>query len=239
MFGPPAWAPVLNNVVVIATGLLFIALTRARRRSSRRRITAGQVWLLGIGTTLGIVVQALVLLPLLRRAGVPLRPGWGLRAPGCGEAGPLGLWVIGYVVVSQVGVLVASSGWPTPRAGRAARALAAFANASLLFQMPYGIIGVALLTALLPRMSRAAARRRRGRRASPTSRSAPGCRRSALLPVTAAAHRARPGVGIVAFGRGNTDAAQARGDRRRRWPSARSGCCRSRSRCCSCGCSTR
>ena len=65
--------------------------------------------------------------------------------------------MIAYVAISQVGVTVA-----TRIGNAAARAHGlgsfAFANASLLFQMPYGIIGVALLTALLPRMSRAASR---------------------------------------------------------------------------------
>ena len=76
VFGPPAWAPVLNNVVVIVTGGLFIAAS-GPGELTEATITPGQVWLLGIGTTLGIAVQALVLLPLLKGAGVPLRPRWG------------------------------------------------------------------------------------------------------------------------------------------------------------------
>ena len=106
IFGPPAWAPVLNNVVVIATGGLFIAASGVGELTPAT-ITPGQVWLLGIGTTLGIAVQALVLLPLLKGAGVPLRPRWGLRHTGLREAGALGLWVIAYSAVSAVGVLVA------------------------------------------------------------------------------------------------------------------------------------
>ena len=96
----------LNNVVVIATGLLFLAASGPGDLDAVT-ISSGQVWLLGIGTTLGIAVQALVLLPLLRKVGVPLRPRWGLRDTGLREAGTLGLWVIGYVAISQVGVIVA------------------------------------------------------------------------------------------------------------------------------------
>jgi putative peptidoglycan lipid II flippase len=156
VFGPPAWAPVLNNVVVIVTGGLFIAGSGAGGLTPAT-IAPWQVWLLGVGTTLGIAAQALVLLPVLRRAGVPLRLRWGLRQTGLREAGTLGLWVIGYVAISQVGVLVATNVANT--AGReGGLGSQAFAFASLLFQMPYGIIGVALLTALLPRMSRAASR---------------------------------------------------------------------------------
>jgi putative peptidoglycan lipid II flippase len=208
VFGPPAWAPVVNNVVVIATGVLFL-LAAGPGELTPLTISAGQVWLLGLGTLLGIAVQAVVLLPLLGRHGVPLRPRWGLRGTGLGEAGTLGLWVIGYVLVSQVGVVVASV---VANAAADAGGLGplAFSNASLLFQMPYGIIGVALLTALLPRMSRAAARRdldgvvadlTLGTRLSATG----------LLPVTALLMVLGPAVGTVAFGRGNADVQDARG----------------------------
>ncbi|WP_448626263.1 murein biosynthesis integral membrane protein MurJ [Geodermatophilus sp. URMC 64] len=208
VFGPPAWAPVLNNVVVIATGVLFIAASGPGDLTPAT-ITAGQVWLLGIGTTLGIAVQAVVLLPLLPKAGVPLRPRWGLQNTGLREAGTLGLWVIGYVAVSQVGVVVATN--VANSAGReGALGSAAYATASLLFQMPYGIIGVALLTALLPRMSRAAARRDVP---GVVKDLALGTRLSALglLPVTAALIALGPAVATVVFARGNTSVAEARG----------------------------
>jgi putative peptidoglycan lipid II flippase len=206
VFGPPAWAPVLNNVVVIVTGLLFIAASGPGELTPVT-ITAGQVWLLGVGTTLGIALQALVLLPVVRRSGIPLRPRWGLKNTGLREAGSLGLWVIGYVAVSQVGVVVATS-----IANQAKRdgglGSFAFAIASLLFQMPYGIIGVALLTALVPRMSRAAARSDVPGVVSDLSL---GTRLSAvgLLPVTAALMVLGPALGVVALARGNTSLADA------------------------------
>ncbi|MGY1807606.1 murein biosynthesis integral membrane protein MurJ [Blastococcus sp. SYSU D00669] len=208
VFGPPAWAPVLNNVVVIATGLLFIAASGPGELTPAT-ITSGQVWLLGIGTTLGIAVQALVLLPLLPKAGVPLRPRWGLKDTGLREAGTLGLWVIGYVAVSQIGVVVATN--VANDAGReGGLGSSAFAIASLLFQMPYGIIGVALLTALLPRMSRAASRRDVP---GVVKDLALGTRLSALglLPVTAALVVLGPPLATVAFARGNTSVAEAQG----------------------------
>jgi putative peptidoglycan lipid II flippase len=206
VFGPPAWAPVLNNVVVIATGLLFIAASGPGDLTPAT-ISDQQVWLLGIGTALGIAVQAVVLLPLLGRAGVTLRPRFGLRRTGLAEAGGLGLWVIGYVAVSQVGVIVATriANAATREGGLGS---SAFAIASLLFQMPYGIIGVALLTALVPRMSRAAARQDIPGVADDLSL---GTRLSALglLPVTAALTVLGPALATVAFARGNTSVDQA------------------------------
>ncbi|MGY1823633.1 murein biosynthesis integral membrane protein MurJ [Geodermatophilus sp. SYSU D00079] len=206
VFGPPAWAPVLNNVVVIATGVLFVAASGPGDLTPAT-ITPGQVWLLGGGTTLGIAVQALVLLPLLGRAGVPLRPRWGLRHTGLREAGSLGLWVIAYSAVSAVGVAVATR--IANAAGRAdGLGSSALAIASLLFQMPYGIIGVALLTALLPRMSRAAAR---ADVPGVVQDLGLGTRLSALglLPVTAALTVLGPALATVAFARGNTTVAEA------------------------------
>ncbi|MGY1690122.1 murein biosynthesis integral membrane protein MurJ [Geodermatophilus sp. SYSU D01105] len=207
VFGPPAWAPVLNNVVVIATGLLFVAGSGPGELTPVT-ITDGQVWLLAVGTTLGIALQALVLLPLLRRAGVPLRPRWNLRQTGLREVGGLGLWVIGYVAISQIGVVVATR--VANEAGREdGLGSSAFAIASLLFQMPYGIIGVALLTALLPRMSRAAARSDVPGVVQDLSL---GTRLSALglLPVAAALTVLGPALATVAFARGNTSVEDAR-----------------------------
>ena len=110
--------------------------------------------------------------------------------------------MIGYVAVSQ-----SASSWPcaspTTPGGRAAWARSAFAYASLLFQMPYGIIGVALLTALVPRMSRAAARHDVPGVVQDLSL---GTRLSALglLPVTAVLVVLGPPLGVLAFARGNT-----------------------------------
>jgi putative peptidoglycan lipid II flippase len=208
VFGPPAWAPVLNNVVVIATGALFIA------GSGGGPLTPGsiepwQVWLLGIGTTLGIAVQSVVLVPLLRKAGVPLRPRWGLRQTGLREAGTLGLWVIVYAAVSQVAVIVGTN--VANDAGREhALGSNAFFTAQLLFQMPYGIIGVALLTALLPRMSRAASRSDEQGVVRDLSL---GTRLSALglLPLSAALTVLGPPLVVVVLARGNTSLADAHG----------------------------
>jgi putative peptidoglycan lipid II flippase len=206
VFGPPAWAPVLNNVVVIIVAGLFIGLT-AGDGGTTTSLSTGETLLLGIGTTLGIVLQAVVLLPALRRTGFRWRFRLDLRGSRIGEAGPLALWVIGYVVVSQVGYLVQlrlANGVPDELPG-----VATFTNASLLFQMPYGILGVSLLTALMPRMSRAAAR---GDQDSLLSDLSLGSRLSALalLPVTALFIVLGPAIGTVIYGHGRTDDGAAR-----------------------------
>ncbi|HEY3633087.1 MAG TPA: murein biosynthesis integral membrane protein MurJ [Jatrophihabitantaceae bacterium] len=153
VYGPGAWAPVLNNVITILAVGVF-ALVPGPKTLVPANMTNTQILVLGVGTTLGIAAQALVLLPALRRTG--FRWKWRFRAErherGMGEAGALTGWVVGYVVASQIGVSV------IVKVGFNHNGVANFTYADLLFQVPYGILGVSLLTALMPRMSRAAAR---------------------------------------------------------------------------------
>lgn len=151
VFGPPAWAPVLNNVVVIVTLGVYAAMPGTISLDPVRMGEA-KLLVLGVGTTLGIVVQAAVLLPSLRRSGFAFRwrLGWDARLSAFGG---LALWVVGYVLVSQVGYVVTTRVASSAGAG----SVAAYSYAWLLLQVPYGVLGVSLLTAIMPRMSRAAA----------------------------------------------------------------------------------
>ena len=189
-YAPGAWSPVLNNVVMIATVVVFWSLPGPDTLDPSS-ITTAQILVLGIGTTLGIVAQSLVLVPAMRRTGFHWK--WRFRAhPNevgrLREVGRLGFWVLGYVVASQVGVTVIA------KVGVANHAFTTFTNADLLIQMPYGILVVSLLTALMPRLSRAAARedqdeavaRPRARRPAVRSRAHPDHRRTD-----------RPGPGLV------------------------------------------
>jgi putative peptidoglycan lipid II flippase len=153
-YGPGAWSPVLNNVVMIVTVGVFWALPGPTVLTPSS-MTTPQVLVLGIGTTLGIAAQALVLIPALRRTG--FHWAWRFRArPNevgrMKEVGALAGWVLGYVVASQIGVTVIAA------VGGRHHAFTVFTQADLLVQMPYGILVVSLLTALMPRLSRAAAR---------------------------------------------------------------------------------
>ncbi|HEX4727068.1 MAG TPA: murein biosynthesis integral membrane protein MurJ, partial [Jatrophihabitans sp.] len=154
VYGWPAWAPVLNNLITIAAAVLFL-LVPGPKNLTTGTITDTQILVLGVGTTLGILAQAMILIVPLKRTGFRWR--WRFRASP-NEAGrmaefrTLTLWVLGYVLASQLGVVVIN------RVANAHGGVQIFANADLLFQVPYGIVGVSLLTALMPRMSRAAAR---------------------------------------------------------------------------------
>lgn len=151
-FGVPAWAPVANNVVVIAVGFGFVLTWPPDGGGALTQLSAAQVLFLGLGTTAGIVVQALVMIPALLRSGFRFRWRWG-GDKRLTEAGQLLLWAVAYVLVSQAGYLVVTK----IASGNVEGGMTVYAFASLLFQLPYGIIGVSLLTAIMPRMSRHAA----------------------------------------------------------------------------------
>lgn len=162
-FAAPMWAPVLNNVVLIGTGVLFIAVTSdvpaGKLTNLDVHLTVGEVRLIGIGTTAGVVLQTLALWPSLRASGFRWRPRFDWRGNGLGEAAALGGWVLAYVGVNQIGFAVVTN--LGKAAGRAATSHAvahtdtfsAYMYAYQLFQLPYAIVAVSIITALLPRMS--------------------------------------------------------------------------------------
>ncbi|MEJ8280337.1 murein biosynthesis integral membrane protein MurJ [Pseudonocardia spirodelae] len=151
VFGPFAWAPVLNNLVLLGVLVVYV-LVPGEISVDPVRMGDPKLLVLGVGTTLGIVVQALVLIPFMRRIGFTYRPVWGWD-PRLSLAGGMALWIVGYVLVGQAGYIVTTR----VAASAAEGSVATYQNAWLLLQVPYGVLGVSLLTALMPRMSRAAA----------------------------------------------------------------------------------
>ncbi|GEL16180.1 lipid II flippase MurJ [Pseudonocardia asaccharolytica DSM 44247 = NBRC 16224] len=195
VFGPFAWAPVLNNVVVLAV-LAAYAAVPGQISLDPVRMGDTKLLVLGLGTTLGIVVQAVVLLPSMRRIGFRYRPVWGWD-PRLTAAGGLAGWVVLYVLIGQAGYIV------TTRVAAAADAgsVATYSYAWLLLQVPYGVLGVSLLTALMPRMSRAAAE---GRLHDVVADLSLGTRLSAvaLIPITVVLTLFGTEVGVALFSLG-------------------------------------
>ncbi|MCQ9352767.1 murein biosynthesis integral membrane protein MurJ [Corynebacterium sp. 153RC1] len=152
VFKPGAWAPVVNNVITLAVLSLYMFVPGELHPGDRAPVTDPHVLLLGIGTTLGVVTQAAIMLPAIRRAGVSLKPLWGIDDR-LKQFGGMAVAIIVYVAISQAGYFI------TTRIAAAADAEAPniYQQAWLLLQVPYGIIGVTLLTAIMPRLSRNAA----------------------------------------------------------------------------------
>ncbi|OLF06387.1 murein biosynthesis integral membrane protein MurJ [Actinophytocola xinjiangensis] len=202
VFGPPAWAPVMNNLIVMATIGVY-AMLPGEISLNPVRMGDAKLLTLGIGVTLGIAVQALVLLPALRRIGFRFRWNWGLDER-FREFGGLAMWIIGYVAISQVGMVFTTRVLTAGAPGGAA----IYANAWLLFQLPYGVIGVSLLTAIMPRLSRSAAD---GDTAKLVGDLSLASRLSTvmLVPLSAILTIAGSAIGIALFGYGNADVADA------------------------------
>jgi putative peptidoglycan lipid II flippase len=161
-FGAPMWTPVVNNVVVIVVGAAFMVVAGVNRTPSD--ISAGEIALLGFGTTLGIVMQTAALVPSLRAAGFRWRPRYDFRRAEVAEIGRMGGWMFGYVLTTQIAFLITTvvaneAGSKVPQQGAGA-GFAAYSNAWQLFQLPYAIVGISVITAMLPRMSAHAAARR-------------------------------------------------------------------------------
>ncbi|MGH3930927.1 MAG: murein biosynthesis integral membrane protein MurJ, partial [Pseudonocardiaceae bacterium] len=202
VFGPPAWAPVANNLVVIATLGVYL-LVPGEISIDPVQMGNAKLLVLGIGTTLGIAIQAVILLPALRRIGFRFRWRWGWDHR-LSQAGRLVLWVVAYVLISQLGLIA------TTRAALAGDAggLVTYSYAWMLFQLPYGVIGLSLLTAILPRMSRAAADGDIPGVVADLSR---GSRYSAILlmPVAVVLTVAGQAIGIALFAFGASGTAEA------------------------------
>ncbi|MFJ8586278.1 murein biosynthesis integral membrane protein MurJ [Streptomyces sp. NPDC093595] len=159
-FGAMMWTPVLNNIVVIFTFGMFIWVygTSAETEMAVTTIPDEGVRLLGIGTLLGLVVQALAMIPYLREAGFRFRPRFDWKGQGLGKTVKLAKWTVLFVLANQAGVVVVTQ--LATAAGKASgtdgAGILAYSNAQLIWGMPQAIITVSVMAALLPRISRAA-----------------------------------------------------------------------------------
>lgn len=154
VFKPGAWAPVVNNIVALSVLSIYLWLPQESKLqpTDNVTITNPHVLLLGVGTTLGVIAQAAIMVPYLRKAGINLRPLWGIDSR-LKSFGGMAIAIIVYVAISQLGYnlnnRIASQS--------SAAAPTVYMQAWQLLQVPYGVIGVTLLTAVMPRLSRNAA----------------------------------------------------------------------------------
>jgi murein biosynthesis integral membrane protein MurJ len=208
-FAAPMWTPVINNIVVIGVLLLFIATGGIGTQAWT--ISSTQIQLLGFGTTLGIVAQTVALIPVLRRAGFRWRPRFDFRRAEVAEIRRMAAPLVGYVLTTQASFLVVQNvaNAASIRPGAAYDSFSTYTYAWQLFQLPYAIIGVSVITALLPRMSAHAAERR-----YPLVRDdfSTGVRLSSVIVVPASVLLIvlGPPLAEFLFGHGSTTSAEAR-----------------------------
>lgn len=151
IFRAPAWAPVVNNVVAIATLVLYV-LVPGELSVDPVHMGNAKLLVLGLGTTAGVVAQTAVLLVAIRRERISLRPLWGIDDR-IKRFGTMAAAMVLYVLISQIGLVVTNQIASTS----AASGPAIYYYAWLLLQLPFGMIGVTVLTVVMPRLSRNAA----------------------------------------------------------------------------------
>ncbi|WP_025272898.1 murein biosynthesis integral membrane protein MurJ [Haloglycomyces albus] len=161
-FAAPMWVPIINNIVVISVGVAFYVLfTGSSQIESPDEVTPGMIMLLGAGTTAGIVIQVMALFPALRKAGFHWKWRFDFRALPLREIAHMATWSMVFVVLNQASV-AAVLRFANGAAGSAdddgpfVAGATVYNNSYLIMMMVYGIIGVSIVTALMPRMTRAA-----------------------------------------------------------------------------------
>jgi putative peptidoglycan lipid II flippase len=155
-FLAPAYAPVLNNLVVSA--MLFALPTiagRTLKTDDSLLEAAGDTRLLavlGIGTTIGVAAMALTMVPSLIRQRPPLRFNPDFRHPAVRSLVSLSGWTVGYVVANQLAVSVIYWLAQSQDAGNVTAYLVAF----VFFQLPHGLFSVSVMTTFMPELTSAA-----------------------------------------------------------------------------------
>jgi putative peptidoglycan lipid II flippase len=146
-FGVPMFAPILNNLVVIAVGLSFYFLV-GQQVPQVGEVTTGQKLLLGLGTTAGVAAMTLVQWPFLRRIGFRFHFVWNWRDRAIRRMATLSAFTVGYVITNQLGYLLI----PVLAYG-VQGGYTAYTTAFIFFQLPHGVFAVSVMTALLPPLS--------------------------------------------------------------------------------------
>ena len=207
-FAAPMWAPVINNIVVIAVLLLFIitggigvsachhharagATARVRHHAGHHRADRGADPLPAEGR---LPVAAQIRLPADARS--PRPGGWRARSSATSSPPRWPSWSC-------------RTSRTRPRTTPGTHGFPAYSYAWLLFQLPYAIVGISVITALLPRMSAHASEEKYSLVKSDFSG---GVRLSSVIVVPAALVLAVLGAPLAEalFGYGSTSVAEAR-----------------------------
>ncbi|MFP3961744.1 murein biosynthesis integral membrane protein MurJ [Actinomadura fulvescens] len=210
-FAAPMWAPVLNNIVICCTAGAFLLVVSGK--VTPESISSGQITLLTAGTIGGMALQTLALWPSLRGSGFRWRPRLDFRKGELGQMGRMASWTLMYVVITQIGFAVTTrlanaAGVEGRQEGIGNVGYTPYFNAYQLFQLPYAIIGVSVITALLPRMSEHAAA---GRMAELRDDFSSGLRlcSAVILPAAALMAVFAPEITTVLFAHGHTSEGDA------------------------------
>lgn len=159
IFGPYMWAPVVNNIIAIAGLSTFLVIWgRSPRVFPATSFTGQQLWVLAGSATLGVMLQALVLLIPMRHSGVKLRLDFHFKGTDFGSVSKVAGWTFATLMISQLGVLsttnIASQATKWGEAHQQVIAtLPAYNMAFMLYMVPQSLISVTLATAIFTRLA--------------------------------------------------------------------------------------
>jgi putative peptidoglycan lipid II flippase len=213
-FAAPMWTPVLNNLVVIALLGAFMVITHGKALTPET-ITNGQLTFLGVGVTVGVAAQAIGLIPSMRALGFNFRPRFDFRRAELTQMWGMASWTLLYVVAQQVALVVytnlanaAGARYAEETGSKTGVGLTPWTNAYAFFQLPYAVVAISIITAVLPRMTQSAAEGRLDRMAGQLRE---GLRLSLalMLPAVALLFGAASEICYVLFAHGNATSADA------------------------------
>ncbi|MGH6958874.1 MAG: murein biosynthesis integral membrane protein MurJ [Dongiaceae bacterium] len=203
-FAPPMFAPILNNLIVVATFVTFRVM-HGGGTPQLSTLTGAEKWVLAGGTTLGVAAFTMLLWPYVRRLPGRYQPrSFDWRNPAIRHVGTLAKYSLGYVIVNQIGLWVVYA-----LANGVAGGISAYQASFILYQLPYGIFAVSVMTALVPSLAEHHVSGDVGRFRAGVSL---GLRTTAFVVIPAAAAFVALGRPIIrlllehgVFGRGSTD----------------------------------
>ncbi len=148
-FAAPMFVPIVNNVLTIGVLLWFHAIVPHPTLATVAQHQSALV-LLGAGTTAGVLLQAVALVPSLRAAGLHVRFHWDPANEALRTVVRLASWTFALVVANQlvlVLVLALADGIRTPGA------VSAYTYAYTFFQLPFGVVAISVMSAVTPGLS--------------------------------------------------------------------------------------
>ena len=191
-FAAAAFAPVANNLVVIATMAVFWAVAGD---GGGLDLPLSHRLVLAVGTTAGVVAMAAVPVVALRRAGIRLRPRWDPSHPALRTLARSGIWGVVYLTMTQLLVAVT-----LVLANRVEGGVVAYHIAFTTFLLPFAILAHPVLTTVYPGL---AAEAHAGRWAGFAAALGRGARSVVFLVLPATAllvALARPGLRLIEVG---------------------------------------
>ncbi|MDN5666816.1 MAG: murein biosynthesis integral membrane protein MurJ [Renibacterium salmoninarum] len=163
-FGAYMWAPVLNNIVAITGIGVFIAIWGQAEANPHtvENWSAAQTWILAGSTTLGVVLQSIILIVPVKRLGLGLRPKWGWRGIGLGGTGKVAGWALSTMIIGQLSFMVinwvgsaATAAKENPETSDVA-GMFVFNRATDIYMLPHSVIVLSIATIYFNQLSRSA-----------------------------------------------------------------------------------